>query len=122
MSGSDDGVRRLGKGGGPTQTQLHRSEKAEQPKPTWSYLGFLAYVATGLVFVVGGVFFVPGLWLVPLWGGWLLGLWVAYRLVRRRSSWVLAMAPVALVVLWAYITAGWDLWGWVVEDLPLGVR
>lgn len=104
------------------QVHLDRNEKTEQSKRTSSYVGFLAYLATGLVFVVGGVFFVPGLWLLPLWGGWLLGLWVAYRLMRRRSSWVLAVAPGALVVLWAYVTAGWALWGWVVEDLPFGVR
>lgn len=104
------------------QIHIDRSEKAEQPKPTLSYVGFLVYVATGLVFVVGGLYFVPGIWLVPLWGGWLLGLWIAYRLMSRRSSWVLAIAPVALVVLWAYVTAGWALWGWVVEDLPLGMR
>lgn len=104
------------------QTLVGRNQKTEQPKRVSSYVGFLAYVAAGLVFVVGGISFVPGLWLVPLWGGWLLGLWLAYRLMRRRSPWMLAMAPVALVVLWAYVTAGWALWGWVVEDLPLDVR
>ncbi len=104
------------------QVHLDRNEKTEQPKRVSSFVAFLAYVATGFVFVVAGGYFVPRLWLVPLWGGWLLGLWVAYRLMRSRSSWLLAMAPGALVVLWAYVTAGWALWGWVVEDLPLGVR
>ncbi len=86
-----------------------------------SYVGFGVYVATGLVYLGGGLFFVPGPWLVPLWGGWLVGLWVAYRLMLRRSYWVVAAAPVALVVLWAYVSAGWAMWGWAVEDLPPGV-
>jgi len=79
-------------------------------------------VAAGLAFLVGGLLFVPRLWLVPLWGGWLVGLWVANRLMRRGSTWVLATAPVALLALWAYVTPGWAMWGWVVEDLPFGVR
>ncbi|MFP4074039.1 MAG: hypothetical protein ACLFVZ_08365 [Actinomycetota bacterium] len=104
------------------QAHLDPAEKTGRSNRVSSYVGFLAYLATGLIFVVGGVYLVPGLWLVPIWGGWLVGLWVAYRLMSRGSPWVLAMAPAALIVLWAYVTAGWSLWGWVVEDLPLGVR
>ncbi|HSJ83302.1 MAG TPA: hypothetical protein VLA91_05740 [Acidimicrobiia bacterium] len=87
-----------------------------------AYIGFLVYVAVGFAYLVGGLLFVPGLWLVPLWGGWLVGLWVAYRLMLRRSSWVVAAALVALAVLWAYVEVGWAMWGWAVEDLPLGGR
>jgi hypothetical protein len=104
------------------QAPVDRNEKAEPSKRVLSYVGFLVYVAEGLVYLVGGLLFVPGLWLVPLWGGWLVGLWVAYRLMLRRSHWVVAAAPVALAVLWAYVTAGWAMWGWAVEDLPFGVR
>lgn len=86
------------------------------------YAGFFAYLGAGLVFVIGGMLFVPRPWLVPLWGGWLVGSLIAYRLMSRRSWWVLAMAPIALICLWAYVTAGWSMWGWVVEDLPVGVR
>jgi hypothetical protein len=102
--------------------RVDRREKSEHSKGPVTYIGFIAYVGVGLVFLVGGLLFVPRLWLVPLWGGWLVGLWVAYRLMRRGSYWVLATAPVALAALWAYVTAGWAMWGWVVEDLPLGVR
>ena len=87
-----------------------------------SYVGFLVYVAAGLIYLLGGLLFVPGLWLLPLWGGWLVGLWVAYRLMLRRSHWVVATAPVALAILWLYVTAGWAMWGWAAEDLPLSGR
>jgi hypothetical protein len=104
------------------QAPADRNEKTEPSKRVFSYVGFLVYVAVGLVYLVGGLFFVPGLWLVPLWGGWLVGLWVAYRLMLRRSYWVVVAAPVALAILWAYVTAGWAMWGWATEDLPSGVR
>ena len=104
------------------QVPFGRNEKTEPSKRVLWYVGLLVYVATGLVYLVGGLFFVPGLWLVPIWGGWLVGLWVAYRLMLRRSYWVVAAVPVALVVLWAYVTVGWAMWGWAVEDLPFGVR
>lgn len=87
-----------------------------------AYTGFVVYVAVGFVYLVGGLLFVPRLWLVPLWGGWLVGLWVAYRLMLRRSRWVLGAAPVALAVMWVYLEVGWAMWGWAVEDLPLGGR
>ena len=104
------------------QAPVDRSEKTEPSKRVLTYIGFLVYVAVGFVYLVGGLLFVPGLWLVPLWGGWLVGLWVAYRLMLRRSCWVVAAAPVALAVLWAYVEVGWAMWGWAVEDLPLGGR
>lgn len=104
------------------QTHVDRNLKTEASKRVLAYVGFLVYVAAGLVFLVGGLVSVPRLWLVPLWGGWLVGLGVAYRLMRRRSWWVVATAPVALAVLWAYVEAGWAMWGWAVEDLPLGGR
>lgn len=104
------------------QAPVDRNERTEPSKRAWSYLGFLVYVGAGLVYLIVGLLFVPGLWVVPLWGGWLVGLWFVYRLMRRRSWWVIVATPVALVVLWAYVGAGWAMWGWAVEDLPLGVR
>lgn len=101
---------------------VDRNERTKPLKRVWSYVGFFVYLTAGFVYLVGGLLFVPGLWLVPLWGGWLMGLWVVYRLMRRRSWWVIAATPIALVVLWAYVEAGWVMWGWAVEDLPLGVR
>lgn len=104
------------------QTHVDRASTFGRPRKIGPVAGFLAYLATGLVFLVGGLFFVPGLWLLPMWAGWLAGLWVAYRLMVRGSHWALAAAPIALLLLWAYVEAGWSLWGWVVEDLPLHAR
>jgi hypothetical protein len=104
------------------QAHADRNEETEPSKRVMSNVGFLVYVAAGLVYLVAGLLFVPGLWSVPLWGGWLVGLLVAYRLMLRRSHWVIATAPVALAILWAYVTAGWAMWGWAVEDLPFGLR
>jgi hypothetical protein len=105
--------------------QAHIDRKADpskRAKSVWLFAGFLAYVGVGYVYLVSGLMFVPGRWLAPLWGGWFVGLWFAYRLLRSRSQWVVASAPVALVILWAYVEAGWALWGWAVEDLPFGLR
>lgn len=104
------------------QAHLGQRRKTQPPKRVWTYVGFLVYVATGLVYLVGGLLFVPWHWLVPLWVGWLAGLWVTLRLGRRGSWWVLAAAPIAFAVLWVYVEAGWAMWDWVVEDLPLGGR
>jgi len=104
------------------QARVDRNEETGHSRRVVKYIGFLAYLATGLVSLLGGLLFVPRLWLVPLWGGWLVGLWVAHQLMLRGSLWVLATAPIALAALWAYVTAGWAMWGWVVEDLPFGVR
>ncbi|MFP3914428.1 MAG: hypothetical protein ACLFWM_06105 [Actinomycetota bacterium] len=104
------------------QAHVDRKSKAESAPRVVAYVGFVAYAMVGLAYVLGGLLLVPGLWLVPLWGGWLGGLGIAYRLTRRRSWWVLAAAPVALAVLWLYVEAGWGLWGWIVEDLPPGGR
>jgi hypothetical protein len=101
---------------------VDRKSETETCKRVLTYVGFFVYAAVGSVFLVGGLPFVPGLWLVPLWGGWLAGWWIVYRLMSRRSWWVVAVAPVALALLWAYVGAGWALWGWAVEDLPLGGR
>jgi hypothetical protein len=104
------------------QAHVDRNSKSQPSKHLWSFLGFLLYLAVGVAFLVGGFLFVPPLWLVPLWGGWLLGLWITYRLMSRRSWWTLAAAPLALTTLWAYLQAGWGMWGWAVEDLPFGGR
>lgn len=104
------------------QAHAGRSAKAESSKTALSYIALAIYGVVGLVYLVGGPLFVPFHWLVPLWIGWLVGLWVTNRLVRRRSWWALAAAPVALVVLWAYAEAGWAMWDWAVEDLPLRSR
>lgn len=104
------------------QAHVDRNSKTENSKRVWIFVGFVFYLAGGLVFLVGGLLFVPGLWLMPLWGGWLVGLWIAYRLMLRRSWWTLAAAPLALAIMGAYVGAGWAMWGWTVEDLPVGVR
>jgi hypothetical protein len=104
------------------QTHIDRTWTSDPSRRLWSLVGFLIYVAVGVVFLVGGLLFVPGYWLVPLWGGWLVGLFVAYRLMQQRSWWTFVAAPLALAVLWAYLEAGWAMWGWAVEDLPLGGR
>jgi hypothetical protein len=104
------------------QIHLDRASTLVRPRKFGPVAGFVAYLATGLVFLVGGLLFVPGFWLLPLWASWLAGLWVAYRLMVRRSYWTLAAPPIALLFLWAYVEAGWALWGWVVEDLPLLAR
>jgi hypothetical protein len=104
--------------------QAHVSGKGETEPSNrvWASIGFFVYVGTGFVYLIGGLLFVPWHWLIPLWAGWLVGLWGTYRLERRRSWWVLAAAPIVLVVLWVYLEAGWDMWDWAVEDLPLGGR
>lgn len=104
------------------QTRVDRVSTPIRTRRIWPVAGFLAYLITGPVFLVGGLLFVPGLWLLPLGAIWLAGLWVAHRLMVSRSHWILAAAPIALIFFWAYVEAGWSLWGWVVEDLPLNVR
>lgn len=88
----------------------------------WFIVGILGYVVAGVAFPVGGLLFVPHIWLAPLWGGWLLGLLITHRLMSRRSWWTLAAAPLALATLRAHLQAGWGKWGWTVEDLPFGGR
>jgi hypothetical protein len=104
------------------QTHMARVTRPRPSRKIGPAAGFLGYLATGLVFLVGGFHFVPGLWLLPMWASWLVGLWMAYRLMAAGSGWSLAAAPIALVFLWAYVAAGWALWGWVVEDLPINAR
>jgi len=74
----------------------------------------------GLIFYVGtGVFpyLASGL-VAPLWGiavlyaGWLVGLWLTFRLFRRRSAWALAMPVAAVAFWWVVVTMGESVFGW----------
>ena len=75
-------------------------------------VGLVLYVATGVFpYLASGL--VAPLWgIALLWVGWLLGLWVTIRLVRRRSPWALAMPVAALAFWWLVITLGETFFDW----------
>ena len=77
-----------------------------------AWVGLVLYLATGVFpYLASGL--VAPLWgIAVLWVGWLLGLWVAIGLVRRRSAWALAMPVVALAYWWLVITLGETYFDW----------
>jgi hypothetical protein len=71
------------------------------------------------MYIVTGVFpYAASGLLVPFWGiavlyaGWLVGLWVTFRLFQGRSAWALAMQVVAVGYWWLVITLGESFLGW----------
>ena len=68
-------------------------------------VGIVLYVATGFVYLTSGLV-VPAPWLFPLWGVWLVGLYVLIRVFGNRREWTPLVAVAAAAVWWLYVTLG----------------
>jgi len=77
-----------------------------------SLVGVILYVITGVFpFLASGL--VAPLWgIAVLYAGWLLGLWLTFRLFRSGSAWALAMPVAAVAFWWLVVTLGESLFGW----------
>lgn len=77
-----------------------------------SIVGLVLYLATGVFpYLASGL--VAPLWgIVVLWIGWLVGLWLAIIMFRRRSPWTLAMPVLAIGYWWLIITLGERFFDW----------
>ncbi|MET0567253.1 MAG: hypothetical protein ABW021_12490 [Acidimicrobiia bacterium] len=75
-------------------------------------IGLILYLGTGIFpYLASGL--VAPLWgIAVLYAGWLLGLWLAIRLFRARSSWALAMPVASVAFWWVVITLGESVFGW----------
>jgi hypothetical protein len=90
------------------------SEANQAPSATANVLGIigiLAYGATGLLYLAGGLL-VPGQWIVVLWAIWLAGLFALVRVFRNLRSWTPLVAIVAAIFWWLFVTVGESLLGW----------
>jgi hypothetical protein len=74
-------------------------------------VGIVLYVATGFVYVTSGLV-VPAPWLFPLWGIWLVGLYLLIRVFRNRRAWTPLVAVGAAAVWWLYVTLGGLILDW----------
>jgi hypothetical protein len=75
-------------------------------------IGLILYVATG-VFPYAASGLVAPLWgIAVLYAGWLVGLWLTFRLFRRGSAWALAMQVAAVAFWWVVVTMGESVFGW----------
>ena len=75
-------------------------------------IGLILYVATGVFpYLASGL--VAPLWgIAVLYAGWLVGLWLTFRLFRRGSAWALAMQVAAVAFWWVVVTLGESIFGW----------
>ena len=75
-------------------------------------IGLILYVATGVFpYLASGL--VAPLWgIAVLYAGWLVGLWLTFRLFRRGSAWALAMQVAAVAFWWVVVTLGESVFGW----------
>ena len=70
------------------------------------------YLAVGVVPYAASGLLAPAMGIVVLYAGWVIGLWITFRLFQNRSFWSLAMPPAALVYWWTVLTLGESLLGW----------
>ncbi len=75
-------------------------------------IGLILYVGTGVFpYLASGL--VAPLWgIAVLYAGWLVGLWLTFRLFRRGSAWALAMQVAAVAFWWVVVTMGESVFGW----------
>ena len=75
-------------------------------------IGLILYVVTGVFpYMASGL--VAPLWgIAVLYAGWLVGLWLTFRLFRRGSAWALAMQVAAVAFWWVVVTLGESIFGW----------
>jgi hypothetical protein len=75
-------------------------------------IGLLGYLTSGVLYFGAGLVMPQGL--VPfMWVVWLIGAWFTVRLARRRSLWVLASGPVAVLFWMGFVSFGAWAFGWV---------
>lgn len=74
-------------------------------------VGIVLYVAIGFVYLASGLV-VPAPWLFPLWGIWLVGLYLLIRVFRIRRAWTPLIAVGAAAFWWLYVTLGGLYLGW----------
>ena len=78
---------------------------------TSGILGIVLYLATGFLYLAGGLV-VPAPWLLLLWAIWVAGLYLLVIVFRSRRVWTPLVAVGAAVFWWLFLTIGENVFDW----------